>query len=285
MLRRLFATLLLLILPTTASAKGPALWAVRNAATTIYLFGTIHMLPKDVDWLTGAPAAALTQSDTLVTEILMGDPKGAAFTMMAAGVSDKVPPLASRVPPEEVPALVSAVKASGLPPEVFDHMKTWMAAVTLTNAALGKMDFAASQGVEMRLEEAAKGKARLGLETVNQQIGVFETLPEADQRALLAATVAQMPALEGQAQSMVSQWTGGDVDALAASLNDELKDTPGLAKALLTQRNAHWADWIANRMSTPGTVFIAVGAGHLAGPDSVQAMLAKKGLKAVRVDS
>ena len=284
MLKRLLAALLFLI-PTAAVARGPALWAVQDGDTTVYLFGTIHMLPKGVDWLAGPPGAALARSDTLVTEIVMPDPKAAAITMMAAGVSDSVPPLASRVPPESAAALTSAVKGSGLPPEVFDHMKTWMAAVTLTNSTLAKMDFATSEGVEMRLEAAAKGKTRLGLETIGQQIGVFETLPEADQRALLRTTVAELPSLQAQATSLVGLWTGGDTDGLAASLNDDLKSSPRLAKVLLTDRNARWADWIANRMTTPGTVFIAVGAGHLAGPDSVQAMLARKGLKAVRVSS
>ncbi len=286
MLKRLFATLFLFLLPTTAAeAKGPALWAVKSGETTVYLFGTIHMLPKGIEWLSGAPADALAKSDTLVTELVLPDPKAAAITMMAAGVSDTVPPLASRVPPADAPALNDAVKASGLPVEVFDHMKTWMAAITLTNTALSKMDFAAAEGVEARLEIAAAGKKRLGLETIGQQIGVFETMPEADQRALLSATVSELPSLGAQANSLVGLWTGGDTGKLATALNDNLKETPRLAKVLLTDRNARWAEWIANRMTTPGTVFVAVGAGHLAGPDSVQAMLEKKGLKAVRVDS
>lgn len=286
MFKRLLAALLFLIPTTAAEAKGPALWAVKDGDTTVYLFGTIHMLPKGMDWLSGAPADALAKSDTLVTELVLPDPKAAAITMMAAGVSDTVPPLSSRVPASAAPALSSAVKASGLPPEVFDKMKTWMAAVTLTNSSLAKMDFASSEGVEMRLEEAAKGKRRLGLETIGQQVGVFETMSEAEQRALLTNTIAQLPQLENQAQSLVGYWTGGDTDALAATINDDLAGSPALAKVLLTDRNARWADWIANRMTTtPGTVFVAVGAGHLAGPDSVQAMLAKKGLTAVRVAS
>ena len=249
MFKRVLALLLLLV-PSVALAKGPALWAVKSGDTTVYLFGTIHMLPKGIDWLSGAPADALAKSDTLVTELVMPDPKAAAITMMAAGVSDTVPPLSTRVPATVAPALTGAVKASGLPPEVFDHMKTWMAAVTLTNSALAKMDFATSEGVEARLETAAKGKKRLGLETIGEQIGFFETLPETDQRALLTQTVAELPQLQTEAQSLVGLWTGGDVDKLAVTLNDDIKSTPRLAKALLADRNAHWADWIANRLTT-----------------------------------
>jgi uncharacterized protein YbaP (TraB family) len=81
----------------------------------------------------------------------------------------------------------------------------------------------------------------------------------------------------------VRLWASGDTDRLAAQLNEDLRTTPRLAQLLLTDRNARWADWIAARLDKPGTVFVAVGAGHLAGSDSVQAMLAKKGLRAERV--
>jgi uncharacterized protein len=52
---------------------------------------------------------------------------------------------------------------------------------------------------------------------------------------------------------------------------------------LLTQRNANWAKWIKERMARPGTVFVAVGAGHLGGKSSVQKLLKKQKLKAKRV--
>ena len=72
-------------------------------------------------------------------------------------------------------------------------------------------------------------------------------------------------------------------DALARTMNDSLKDSPEVAKTLLTDRNARWATWIKERLAKPGTVFVAVGAGHLAGNDSVQAQLAKQGIKAERI--
>ena len=82
---------------------------------------------------------------------------------------------------------------------------------------------------------------------------------------------------------MVDDWSRGDPDALAREMNKGLKDSPEVAKALLTDRNKQWAGWIAERMRTPGTVFIAVGAGHLAGANSVQEQLKAYKLDAVRV--
>ena len=83
--------------------------------------------------------------------------------------------------------------------------------------------------------------------------------------------------------AMVADWSRGNPEGLAATMNESLKESPEVARALLVDRNAKWAAWIAERMRTPGRVFIAVGAGHLAGPDSVQAQLGKYKLKAVRV--
>lgn len=284
MFKRLLAALLLAV-PGPALAKGPALWMVKDADTTVYLFGTVHMLPKGLDWLSGETAAALAKADTVATEIVLPEAKLAAQTMMRRGLSNTVPPLAARVPADKVTALNTAVAASGLPRELMDRMDSWFAAITLTQAQLTQLNFARGEGVEERLEAAAKGKKRIGLETLDQQLGFFDSLPEADQRALLTATLDELPGLKDEATRVVSLWAAGDVDRLAAELNEDLKGSPTLTRVLLTERNARWAEWITARMrDVPGTVFIAVGAGHLAGPDSVQAMLAKKGLKARRVD-
>ena len=99
----------------------------------------------------------------------------------------------------------------------------------------------------------------------------------------VGSTIDELPKLESTMATMVDEWAKGDPEALAKEMNDSLKDSPEVAKVLLVDRNARWAEWVANRMKSPGTVFIAVGAGHLAGNDSVQAQLAKLGVKAERV--
>src|SRR3546814_8969789 len=88
--------------------------------------------------------------------------------------------------------------------------------------------------------------------------------------------------MKEQFQQLIAAWARGDVTALEELADDELKANPNVRKVLLTSRNARWADWIAKRMDTPGTVFVAVGAGHLAGDDSVQHMLGLKKLDVER---
>ena len=58
---------------------------------------------------------------------------------------------------------------------------------------------------------------------------------------------------------------------------------PELAQVLLIQRNGNWAKWIKDRLARPGTVFVAVGAGHLAGKGSVQDQLKDLGVASVRI--
>src|SRR3546814_1628583 len=114
------------------------------------------------------------------------------------------------------------------------------------------------------------GKPIAGLETIDQQIGYFDTLPEASQIAFLNAVVKDIDTLGPTLDTLVDQWSKGDPDALAATMNESMEATPDLAKTLLFDRNANWAGQLQARMDQPGTVFVAVGAGHLAGQHSVQ---------------
>ncbi len=83
--------------------------------------------------------------------------------------------------------------------------------------------------------------------------------------------------------ALIAYWQAGETDALAADFDKDFRATPVLARALLTDRNAAWADWIAARLATPGKVFLAVGAGHLGGANSVVARLQAKGLTVERL--
>ena len=123
-----------------------------------------------------------------------------------------------------------------------------------------------------------------GLETPAQQLGYFDQLPEAAQRKFLLATIGEDDRrAKAEFAAMVSAWKAGDVRRIAVTFDDEMKLSPELSDALLTRRNARWADWIAARMKAPGTIFVAVGAGHLAGKGSVEDLLARRGVKVVRV--
>jgi uncharacterized protein YbaP (TraB family) len=137
-------------------------------------------------------------------------------------------------------------------------------------------------GVELSLSDRTGQRTHSGLETLQQQIELFDGMPQAEQLAFLDQTVEALPKASASLDAMVAEWLKGDAGKLADLLNAELTDA-ALRDRLLTQRNANWAHWIEQRMAKPGTVFVAVGAGHLAGADSVQEQLAKLGVKVQRV--
>ena len=147
------------------------------------------------------------------------------------------------------------------------------------------MGSSSDAGVEEQLKAAFRADQRPieAFETATQQFGFFDGLGEADQRAFLESVVAKPDDRRGYAR-MIAAWSRGDEAAIAATFDKELKGSKALRDVLIDHRNALWADAIAARLGKPGTTLVAVGAGHLAGPASVQAMLAARGLKVERVE-
>ena len=262
----------------------PALWKIADHDTTIYLFGTIHLLPEGIDWFHGPVANAFEHSDLLLTEL----PDVANGDVMAAvlkyGTLPQGQSLRARMSDAQRGKYEAALASLGLPKAIFDRNKPWMAAISLPLIKLQKAGFNAEQGVENQLAQRGKalGRPREGLETIDFQFGAFNALSEAEQLDYLMEVIDALPQIDGAIKSMVGTWARGDADGLAALLNAE-EDIPALAEALIYSRNRTWAGWIETRLKQPGTVFIAVGAGHLAGKASVQQVLAKHGVKAARV--
>lgn len=291
-LRRILAALLALALPACApldarpanaaeAYQGPAIWKVADKDTTIYLFGTVHALPKDAQWFSGPVERAYKSADELVTEIPM-DATGDAQAIAARALLPPGRSLRDMMTPAQRMKFEEALVGLGLPVEAMDRFEPWYAAMTLSLLPVVNAGYDPQAGAESKLTDEAGGKRKAALETVQQQIDLFDGLPAEAQLAFLGETVNSVDKAAATLDAMVAEWMKGDADALAMLLNDELDD-PLLYKRLLTDRNSRWAQWIDQRLKQPGTVFIAVGAGHLAGRGSVQEQLRKRGLKAQRL--
>lgn len=264
----------------------PALWKVADADTTVYLFGTVHLLPKGLAWTSPRLAAAMDASQGLVLEtVLPKDQAVLAGLMAKIGMTPGQPPLLDRVPANKRAALQAVVDKAKIPLVVLDRLDTWAAALALTAQSTQAAGLSNDEGAEAQLTSRFEksGKPVSGLETPEQQLGYFDTLPETVQRRFLVSVADDDAKAMDDLQAMIAAWQSGNVKKIAASFDDELKDSPELTEALITRRNANWANWISGRMAQPGTVFVAVGAGHLAGPGSVEDQLAKRGLKVTRV--
>lgn len=270
----------------TPETARPAVWKVADADTTIYLFGTIHVLPEGLAWRNGPVQAAIGGAEGLVLETVIGpDPAALSATMLSMGRANGLPPLLDRVSADKRPALSALIRRSGVSPDLLNGVKTWTAALLLVGTTLTDMKLVAGQGVEPELE--ADFRARKlpveGLETPAQQLGFFDSLPEAAQRDFLLSLLEDGDKSRGEYDGMLAAWSRGDTRAIAATFDEELKDNADLRETLLVRRNANWAKWMEARLAKPGTVLVAVGAGHLVGDMSVQAMLARDGIRAKRL--
>ncbi len=268
--------------PPAGAVPGPALWQVADKDTTIYLFGTVHALPQTTTWFDGRIERAFNASDELVTEIDVSNAAGSAQALQSASQLPADQSLRSLMTAEDRQQYEAALVGLGLPVEALDRYEPWFAAMTLSLLPLLRSGYDTQSGVELSLSGRAGEKKREALETIEQQVALFDGLPQEAQLAFLDETVEKIPEATGSLDAMVAEWLKGDAVELANLLNAELTD-PVLYERLLTARNASWAGWIENRLEQPGTVFIAVGAGHLAGRGSVQEQLKERGVRVKRV--
>lgn len=268
------------------SDADPALWVLSDNDTTIYLFGTMHALKPDLVWFDDAVSEAFARSDELVLEMLDPDPAQIGPVLAREAMYGPGEGLSKALSPDQYARLTAAVAGIGIPATALEQMKPWFAGVTLAMAPLAKLGYLPDHGVENVLQRsAAEAKMpMIGLETFEQQMGFFSGLSEEDQIEFLMSGVDDMPEFAAMIGKMERAWATGDTEATVELFYDGLDDTPAVYDVLLKQRNSAWADWIEQRMAAPGTVFVAVGAGHLAGDSSVQAMLAAKGMTATRLE-
>ena len=275
--------------PAAADAKAakPAMWQVSDKDTSIYLFGTVHLLPPGTQWRTPKLDKAAGEAGTLVVETIIDEKNPRAFAAELARLSIRpgLPPIVSRVAPGKQAALRAVIAKAGIPEVSLNNMETWAAAFALLQLQFKELGVSGTDGVELVLRDAftSAGKRVEQLETNSQQLGFFDALPEAAQRELLEGAIESPAAAKKQFDAMLAAWMSGDVEAIGRTFNAEFQNSPELKDVLLKRRNANWAYWLHSRMGQPGTVFVAVGAGHLAGEDSVVEMLKKRGLRVRRV--
>jgi uncharacterized protein YbaP (TraB family) len=276
-------------MPGVAEAKTakPAMWQVSDKDTNIYLFGTVHLLPPGMQWRSPKLDKATREAGTLVVETIIDEKNPQAFAAELARLSIRpgLPPIVSRVAPAKQAALRAAIAKSGIPEAALNNMETWAAAFALLQLQFKELGVSGTDGVELALRQAflTAGKRVEQLETNSQQLGFFDTLSETSQRELLEGAVETPVAAKQQFDAMLAAWMSGDVNAIGRTFNAEFQNSPDLKEVLLRRRNANWAWWLHSRLGQPGTVFVAVGAGHLAGEDSVVEMLKKRGLRVKRV--
>ena len=271
--------------PATVQDADPALWVVKDKDTTIYLFGTIHVLRPGLSWFDDGVKKAFDASKEVVLEIKAPDSAEMARLLLAVGIARDGIPLEKRLPEEKRAAYTKALTDLGENASIYSRFDPWLAASQITFLSLKKLGYDRANGPEETITKAAAatGKQVSGLETPAEQLGYFHALPMPIQVKFLTDSLDELPKLNESISHMIDGWSKGDPVSVAKLLNDDTAGSPELKKILVVDRNKRWAGWINERMKQPGVVFIAVGAGHLAGADSVQEQLKPYRLKARRV--
>jgi hypothetical protein len=268
----------------SAALAAPSLWVIKSPNATVYLFGTIHLLRASEAWETQAVKGALADSQELWLEVPDLDNADGARKLVAQLGYDPTHPLSTVLPAKDLASLKSAARQLGLPQgeATFEPMRPWLAAVALTESQIVHAGYDPNAGVEHILLDQWKvtRKSVRGFETLDQQLHFFADLSPRLQEEVLENAVAEFDQGSAKLNAIVDAWMRGDQKAIARLIVDELRQPlPDLYRTLIVERNARWAEAIDGLLKQRGNRFIAVGAGHLAGPDSVQAKLLAKGIE------
>ena len=273
----------LLALPALAE---PALWVAKQGNATVYLFGTVHALKPELKWETPKIAKAFAESQEFWMEATDADPKTMQPIVTQLGL-DSAHQLSGKLAPDDLPRLDAAAKLAGLPGEqALERMRPWLAALTLAALPIVKAGYDPAKGADnvLRAKAEAAGKPVHGLESAEQQMHFFADLPQARQVEMLRAVLDEVASGTAEVEEIMAAWEKADLATIDKDMNeDEAEKYPDLHAVLITDRNKAWAARIVEWLKAgKGVTFLAVGAGHLVGHDSVQEALKARGISVVR---
>ncbi|GAA4758223.1 TraB/GumN family protein [Sphingomonas daechungensis] len=249
--------------PTPRPNVHPALWVVNDEDTIIYLFGTFHALDGKSEWFNDEVRTAFSGSEELVLETIVPDS------------------LKKRVPQRPAPQGVGMQTVGP-----FAGSASFLSTSKMVMSAGRSQGMSTDHGADAILREAADdaGMPVKGLETFDFQLGMFGKMPGAKPPANPTEAARTKAAVAAVLAQLQSDWNRGDVEGFVPMLEQMEARSPATYKLLFNDRNNRWAFWIAKRLRQPGVVFVAVGAGHLAGKDSVQQKLSLYGIRTARVN-
>jgi uncharacterized protein YbaP (TraB family) len=288
-LQRLALIVLLLLGPASATARTadeathPALWHVQGPKGEIYLFGSIHILPADVEWQKGVIADAIRRSDVFVFEIPLDESAQAKLDSLIAdrGQLPKGESLHALLPPAARADLDADAALAGLSPRALDGIRPWLAELMLVTSRMAKENASPESGVDVELEEAVRrqNKELRYLETVDQQINLIVPSDRKLELSEFEASLKEFRTEKDSFPELIKAWRTGDTKALDELLNGEFKNEPEARRALLDDRNRAWLPKLEGMLNEKKVFFVTVGAGHLMGRHSVPDLLRVDGYR------
>lgn len=285
MSRKSFSVAFALCFAVSSVQAEPAMWVIKDSDSTIYLIGTLHLLKHDAEWKSEKVKKTVGESTELWLEIADDENQAALQPLLAKHGMDPDKPLSKKLNQVQRKKLEKIAATYGLPVANLEPLQPWLAAVVLGTIPLVKAGYDPKSGVDrmLRAQAVAEGDQIRGLETAEAQVRMMAGLPQAVQIAFLVETLEDVEEGLELLEKIAKAWMDGDTETIARLGVAEMKrEAPAAYKMLLVDRNVAWSEQIVEMLKGSGVVQIAVGAGHLAGPDSVQAQLEKKGIKVER---
>ena len=261
---------------------GPAIWVATDFDSTVYLFGTVHLLPDDLVWQREDMRQAFAESGTIFFEVDTGPESQVAGTVLTTslGLRSDGLRLSDRLDNYQLNLMEAAANNGDLTIAALDGMQPWLATEYLTFAAAQNAGLSAELSADEALKSRAarEGKNVLYLESLETQIRASADLPEYIQIRILTETLERFNALGLDATNIAEQWAIGGTDYLTDQLIRPMKSrSPEVFNSLLRDRNRAWANKIARFMEDSGTGFVAVGTAHLLGEQSLLSELREQG--------
>jgi uncharacterized protein YbaP (TraB family) len=284
-MKKLLLALCLLFGPPAAAdtIANPTLWHIKSAAGEVYLLGSVHILPPEVRWRSPALAAAIARTDVFVFEVSQDEAAMAELKTLVTshGFLPADQRLSTLLGPDGRKDFTAALDSSGVTLEQVDHERPWLAGLQIMFAQITRAKFAPDNGVDTSLMAEARSthKPMRYLETIAQQFAVLAPDDTGLELQEFEASLKDLRDVTAELQPLVTAWGAGDQRAIDTLLNGDLDDFPAARKALLDDRNARWVPQIKAMLKEKQVFLITVGAGHLAGPKGVPALLRKAGYR------
>ena len=262
----------------------PPVWTLADEDTTVHLFGTVHILKPETEWRTDMLMQTLAASDVIYFEADVTSPEATqnmARLVPMLGMLPAGEKLSDHLSPEQYQEVEETADLIGLPVSALEPMQPWLATVQMSVWALQQQGYSPDSGVELTLTGFAEseGLSFRYLESAEEQLHFFADLSMEDQVEFLVASAVQIEEDPEMLDELVTEWAEGDVDDLALMLSEpDVMGSSAVYDSLIVARNANWTSQIKTLMEDEaGAFFIAVGAAHLAGDDSVIEMLRADG--------
>lgn len=286
LIRPLAASLALLMLSGASATAAPAIWKVSDEDSSIWLFGSVHLLPPDIEWRTPRLDKILSKADRVYFETDVGIE--AQMRIMPMTIELAYNQDGTLLNETIGSKLTSRVRAAAvqydIPMPLLLTMRPWMAATTLSIGPLQESGYDPALGVETVLSADIEPERTGFLETPEQQIGMLASGSDAEQIAMLEATLDTLDLMQSDIDTMVGAWMSGEPEALGEIFMSQMGDyDEGMVTRLIDDRNLDWVGQIETMLAENEKAVLVVGAAHLVEDVSVVRLLQDRGYKSERV--